>query len=149
MDTLTLLIIEPHTAVRRALATRLRSAKLIQEVSAVATIAEALDQITVQKPDVILLGVRHPLTDELKPLVDQVEQLVNRGCSVVALASYADEIERETLLQAGASQYLLKTIDTPQLIQAIEKAVGYSRKTAVSPPKPPPSLPLLLPRPAL
>jgi CheY-like chemotaxis protein len=144
MEPLTLLIIEPHTAVRRALTTRLRSAKLIQEVSAVATMAEALDQIIVQKPDVILLGVRHPRTDELKPLMDQVQQLVNRGCSVVALASYADEIERETLLQAGANQYLLKTIDTPQLIEAIENAVGSSRKTAVSPPH----TPLLLPRPA-
>lgn len=131
MNTLTLLIIESHTAVRQALATRLSCAKGIQEVKTAATVAEAMEEAASYKPDVILLGVRHPLIDELKYLVSQVRQLANMGRAVIILASYFDEIEREVLLQAGAKQYLLKTIDTPRLLQAIEKVAG-GTQTAVS-----------------
>ncbi|MCB9432715.1 MAG: response regulator transcription factor [Ardenticatenaceae bacterium] len=147
MNSLNLLIIESHTAVRRALATRLQSAKGIEQVDTVATIAEALSYMKLRKPDVVLLGLRHPLNEELKFVIMQVRQLVNTGSCVLVLASYADELEREALLQAGAQQYLLKTIDTPHLIQSIEKAVGAVPKTAVSPPFPP--MNILLPQPSL
>ncbi|MCA9995494.1 MAG: response regulator transcription factor [Anaerolineales bacterium] len=140
MNSLNLLIIESHTAVRQALVTRLQSAKGIEQIGAVATIAEALGYVKLQKPDVVLLGLRHPLNEELKCVVMQVRQLVNTGVHVLVLASYADEVEREALLQAGAQQYLLKTIDTPHLIQSIDKVASMVTKTAVSPPFPPPTM---------
>ena len=148
MNALTLLIIESHTAVRQALATRLSCAKGIREVKTVATVAEAVEQVASYQPDAILLGLRHPLVDELKCLVTQVRELANAGRTVIILVSYFDEMEREVLLQAGAKKYLLKTIDTPRLMQSIENAVGVTVQTAVSPA--PSSFPpsLFLPQPA-
>lgn len=147
MNALTLLIIESHTAVRHALATRLRCAQGIAEVRAVATIAEAIEQLTLAKSDVILWGLRHPLPEDLKSLVMQLRQLASMGGKIIVLASYFDENGRELLLQAGAKQYLLKTIDTPRLLQAIEKVAG-GNQTAVSPSIPPLPTPFHLPQPS-
>jgi len=41
---------------------------------------------------------------------------------VIALAPYADEVERLLLQQAGVFGYLLKYIDSGRLIQVIETA---------------------------
>ena len=111
-----LLIIEEHMAVRNALETRLRSAQTISTVTAVNALDVGLDYVQTQMPGVVLLGCKGNLNEELVKLTDVVRQMVKANTAVIIFAPYANEIEREALLQAGASRYLLKNINTPQLI---------------------------------
>ncbi|MCA9934358.1 MAG: response regulator transcription factor [Ardenticatenaceae bacterium] len=119
-----LLIIEEHMAVRNALETRLRSAQTISTVTAVNALDVGLDYVQTQMPGVVLLGCKGNLNEELVKLTDVVRQMVKANTAVIIFAPYANEIEREALLQAGASRYLLKNINTPQLINEIETAVN-------------------------
>lgn len=120
MKKIRLLIIEEHTAVRRALEIRLRSSARIELLATTADLLEGQQAAQQTHPDVILLGCKGSRNEELFRLVDAVQNMVTEQTAVLALASYADEIEREMLLQAGVTRYLLKDINTPQLINEIE-----------------------------
>lgn len=113
-----LLIIDEHAAVRGALARRLGSAPRIDIVGKVAR-AEELDTL---QADVILLGLRsHNL--RLTEIVRSVRELARGGTAVIVLTPYVTDVEQEQLLLAGARRYLLKDINTRQLMAEIE-AVG-------------------------
>ena len=47
--------------------------------------------------------------------------LARWGVAVIILASYVDDFERALLLQAGARRYLVKDINSAELIAAIEE----------------------------
>lgn len=123
MKKIHLLIIEEHTAVLGALQTRLRAAKSIDTVVAVQTLEEGVQYVQAYQPDIVLLGCKGSRSEALSSLVEAVEEMVQAKTAVIIFAPYADEMEREVLLQAGASRYLLKNINTPQLITEIETAV--------------------------
>jgi CheY-like chemotaxis protein len=57
-----------------------------------------------------------------------VRALVRQGAAVIILSPYADELEREQLLHAGACRYLLKNINTPELISEIEDVSAIHRQ---------------------
>ncbi|WP_420631908.1 hypothetical protein [Candidatus Leptofilum sp.] len=118
MEPIRLIIIDQHTGVRAALRVRLDSALGITIVGSVnADEARQLAQSDLQ-PDVALLGLTGQ-NDELKEMVELVEQLVQGGTAVLALSSYIDVMARELVLAAGASDYRLKNINTPELIAEI------------------------------
>jgi CheY-like chemotaxis protein len=82
------------------------------------------------RPDVALLGLtRH--NDELMFVVDLVKRLVARGTAVLALTSYIDDLAREMVLQAGASDYRLKNINTPELLAEIEMLADAQRREQI------------------
>jgi DNA-binding NarL/FixJ family response regulator len=113
--------------VRNALRIRLRSAPNLAIVGSVdADEAKRLAQTDLQ-PDVALLGLSGQ-NDELAYMVDLVKQLVAKGTAVLALSSYIDDMAREMVLQAGASDYRLKNINTPELLAEIELLAEDHRK---------------------
>jgi DNA-binding NarL/FixJ family response regulator len=57
-------------------------------------------------------------------VVRVVHQLSSTATNIIVLAPYADAVERELLLNAGAKRYLLKHINSDQLIQEIEAVVA-------------------------
>ena len=119
METIRLIIIDQHKGVRNALRVRLRA---IPSISIAGTFdAKEAKQIigTDLQPDVALLGLTGQ-NDELGYMVRLVEMLVENGTAVLALSSYIDDIARELVLEAGASDYRLKNINTPELIAEIE-----------------------------
>ena len=119
METIRLIIIDQHKGVRNALRVRLRA---IPSISIAGTFdAKEAKQIigTDLQPDVALLGLTGQ-NDELGYMVRLVEMLVESGTAVLALSSYIDDIARELVLEAGASDYRLKNINTPELIAEIE-----------------------------
>ncbi|MCA9969884.1 MAG: hypothetical protein KC425_06700 [Anaerolineales bacterium] len=107
---------------RRALENRLRSSARIDLVAPACNLAEGRRQATLSKPDVVLLGCMGNFVDELVTLAQDIRELVKLGVMVIVLVSYSDDIEREIALHAGATRYLLKDINTPQLIAEIEAA---------------------------
>jgi DNA-binding NarL/FixJ family response regulator len=120
MKKIRLLVIEEHNAVRNALETLLRSSLAIEVVTAVRDIGDGNAKLGQQHPDIVLLGLRTSSHRELSATVQAVQELSRRGAAVIVLTPYADDFERELVLQAGACCYLLKDINSHQLLAQIE-----------------------------
>lgn len=118
-----ILIVEKHSAVRRALRKRLSATPDLDVLAAVQDPTAALpylsDHNCVAAPDVVLLGLQSGSDEELFATLGVVRQMARCPTAVIILAPYADEVERLLLQQAGASSYLLKYIDSYRLIQEI------------------------------
>jgi DNA-binding NarL/FixJ family response regulator len=129
-QTIRVLIVEKHGAVRRALCNRLGATKHLDIIAAVDEPVAAfpyLEKAAVAAEEgttatIVLLGLQNATDEELFLTLDKVRQMVSMSATVVALAPYADEIERLLLNQAGVSRYLLKYIDSNSLIREIEAA---------------------------
>lgn len=118
MGKVQLLIIDEHEAVRKALARRLDSAPAIEVVATVHHL-ELGEVQPERRADVALFGLRSATDMALDVTIEVVKELTLRGTAVIVLTSYADDIERELLLQSGAYRYLLKNINSNQLIAEI------------------------------
>lgn len=77
-----------------------------------------LQEAVSQKPDVVLLETKRTDGEGLDALRCLTEQCPST--SVVVLTSYPDAEEKEEALQMGAASYILKDIDTPQLVREIQ-----------------------------
>ena len=127
MEQIRLIIIDQHKGVRNALRVRLRSASNLAIVGSVDA-DEAKRLVQTDLPlDVALLGLSGR-NDDLVYMVELVQELVARGTAVLALTSYIDDMARELVLQAGASNYRLKNINTPELLAEIELLAEDHRK---------------------
>ena len=73
--------------------------------------------------DVVLLGLPCAVVGGFPVVVEQVARMITTGKIVIVLSSYADDKEREALMDAGISRYILKTINTPQLLDEIITAI--------------------------
>lgn len=124
MKKIRLLIIDQHRAVRSALEVRLRSSDEIDVVAAAQSYGEGYGCMEPHPPDVVLFGLKSSRSRELDSTIHAVSELTRRSIPVIVLASYADDIERELLFHAGASRYLLKDINSSQLIQEIKDAAA-------------------------
>ena len=125
MKKIQVVIIDKHTAVRRALAVRLGAYPNIKVVGTSGTLLDTavLDE---HPPDVAIVGLTGK-NEDLLSVLDLVRRLTARGTAVLALASYIDDVAREMVLQAGASRYLLKDINTPQLLSEIEAVAAETK----------------------
>lgn len=119
MQPVNLLIIDEHTAVRRALEIRLSSSPDIRVVGTAAHLENGLALLAHHDIDVVLLGLSGSSERDLRQTVHEVQELVATQTAVIVLTSYADDIEREVVAQAGATRYLLKDINSDQLIDEI------------------------------
>lgn len=134
-----LIIIEKHPAVRRALRGRLEAAPHLTVVADVSEPAAALPYLIHsdnsekcgETPDVVLLGLHNGPDEELFDTLKVVRQIARCSAAVIVLAPYADEVERLLMQQAGANRYLLKYIDSHQLIHEIESVFQCGRSPVV------------------
>jgi DNA-binding NarL/FixJ family response regulator len=117
-----LLIIDEHDAVREALEARLNASTGLEVVGCTGCWEAGLEEAVSKQPDAVLLETKRTDGQGLEALRCLSEQCPS--ASVVVLTSYVDAGEQEKALQAGAARYLLKDIDTPQLVREIEAAVG-------------------------
>ncbi len=130
MEKIRLVIIDQHKGVRNALRVRLHSTPNIAVVGAVDAVEAWTLAQTDLRPDVALLGLTGH-NDELSFVVDLVKLLVAGGTAVLALTSYIDDLAREMILQAGASEYRLKNINTPELLAEIESLAEAHRREQI------------------
>lgn len=119
-----LLIIEKHLAVRLALQVRLQSSPTIDVVASVESPADAEMLLEDKLPDVAIIGLTSGRIRDLEPTIQTITNLAAKGIQVITLTSFADDMERELVLAAGASCYLLKQIDSINLITEIENLVA-------------------------
>jgi DNA-binding NarL/FixJ family response regulator len=83
-------------------------------------------ELTIElRPDVVLLELKGGSHKTLRdPIGDMREALAGHPAGIIVLTSYADDVEREAALQAGANRYLLKRIDSLSLLREIEAVAG-------------------------
>lgn len=111
-------IIEQHTAVRRALGIRLNVSPNLEVVGTVESSDAAPALVDELRPDVVILGLQRGDDRAMFQIARAVHKL-SLTTAVIVLAPFADEIERQVYLNAGARRYLLKHIDSLRLIREI------------------------------
>lgn len=126
------LIIEGHPAVRSALCKRLSATPQLEIVTTVGDVSGALSWMEPQDidasvavretPDVIVMGLRNGTDSDMLDMVQEIRSLKRHPAAIVILAPYADEVERVLLESAGVKRYLLKQINSQQLIGEIQTA---------------------------
>ena len=112
------LLVDDHQVVCDRLQRLLESEKEIEVVGQVCNSEEALYQIGILSPDVVLMDIKMPGIDGIE-LTRQVKQKFP-SCNVIILTMY-DEYLTETL-KAGATGYLLKDSKREELVRAIRLA---------------------------
>ncbi len=116
-----LLIIDDHDAVREALEARLCTAAGVEVIGCTGCWKTGLQEAIRLKPDVTLLEVKRADGQGLEALRCLTEQCP--ATSVIVLTSYLDTEEQVKALRIGAVRYILKDIDTLQLVREIQAAV--------------------------
>ncbi len=124
-----ILIIENHDMVRHALTTRLSSTAGLEIVGSVGTYDEAIAKAQALKPDIILMETKAP--HGLATLRDLCRTLPS--CPILVLTSYPDSIEEDEVLEMGASRYLLKSLDTTELVREISSVAEKGPRTLHTP----------------
>ena len=110
-----LLIVDKNPTVRLALESRLQLfSELI--VCTFGSVDDAVKYMPKSCPDVILLSASDHLAEQVALLR---ENDTGENAGIIVLATYANEWEESTALEAGANRYLLKKIDTEQLLAEI------------------------------
>lgn len=116
-----LLLVDDHNLFRRGLRALLEQDERIEVCGESGDVGEALRRLVQCRPDVILLdnhlpGVRG--VDAIPALKSAAPQ-----ARILMLTVSEDEQDLATALQAGADGYLLKTVESDQLCDAIVKVL--------------------------
>jgi DNA-binding NarL/FixJ family response regulator len=111
-------IIDEHEPVRRALAERLSHADAFTVVGHTGGVSDVIDQFSKNAPDVVLIEIKR--TDGMGiEILRQIADLPDAP-KIVVLTSYPTAWEEKAARRAGASSYLLKDIDSEELIRHIQ-----------------------------
>lgn len=121
MSALRLLVVDDHQVVRLGLRALLESEPDLLVVGEAGTAAEALTMAERLQPDVVLMDVRLP--DQSG--IFACRQIRQRwpAMHVLILTSFADEALVLEAIEAGAAGYVLKQLDSDDLVRAV-RAVG-------------------------
>lgn len=122
MGAIRVVIAEDHTLVREGTRDILEREPDIQVVGEAATGVEAVASTVRLKPDVVLMDIRMP---ELSG-VDATREICERvpHVAVLVLSAYDDDDYVLSLFDAGASGYLLKTVRSKELVDAVRRVHG-------------------------
>ena len=111
---------EDHNVVRRGLEALLRTEPGIEVVGFASDGNAALEAVTRQKPDVLLLDLGLPRKSGLQIIPEVRTQ--SPETKIVVLTSFSDDETVFAAIQAGALSYLLKDCSPEELVQAIRAA---------------------------
>lgn len=78
---------------------------------------EALDLIASKRPDVALMDIRMPVLDGIE--ATRRTAAAHGGTRILMLTTFGDDEQVVAALRAGASGFLLKDVDPPDLVHAI------------------------------
>jgi NarL family two-component system response regulator LiaR len=115
-----ILLVDDHNVVRSGLAKFLMVNKDLKLVGEASDGAEAIQMVSLHKPDVVLMDLMMPgmdgitATREIHKKFPQVK--------IIALTSFADQNMVQGALQAGAIGYLQKNVTAKELGNAIRSA---------------------------
>lgn len=116
-----LLLVDDHEIVRMGLTTALGYTDEFQVVGNAGTMAEAITQAQILRPDVIIMDVRLPDGTGIEACREILPQCPQT--KVIMLTSYADEDAVIASVIAGASGFVMKEVGSDALRQAITTVV--------------------------
>lgn len=114
-----ILLVDDHEIVRRGIRGLLEGQEGFTVVGEAASAAEAVRRTGFDSPDLVIMDVRLPDGSGVEACRD-----IRSGfpdVKVLMLTSYADEEALMSAILAGASGYLLKRIDSAELIESVRK----------------------------
>jgi DNA-binding NarL/FixJ family response regulator len=114
------LLVDDQALFREGLETLLSIHQDIQVVGEASNGTEAVEAAVKLKPDVVLMDVRMPILDGVKATHLVLKALPQ--CRVIVLTTFDDDEYIFDALRAGAIGYLLKDVDSSQLVKAIHAA---------------------------
>ena len=119
MSKLRVLLVDDHEVVRQGLRALLDAADAIDVVGEAGTAADAVRRVGYDNPEVVVMDVRLPDGSG----VDACREIRSRwpDIKVLMLTSYADEEALVAAIMAGAAGYVLKRIDSDELLRSIER----------------------------
>jgi two-component system nitrate/nitrite response regulator NarL len=122
MNTIQLLVVDDHSLFRRGLTTLLAQDGRFNVACEAGDIGEALRCVERQRPDLILLDNHLPGVRG----VDAIPALRKAapGTRILMLTVSENEADLVAALKAGADGYLLKTVESEHLCDAIVKVLG-------------------------
>ena len=115
------LLVDDHEVVRRGLRALLDAQDGIEVVGEAGSAKDAVRQVGFNSPDVVMMDVRLPDGSG----VEATRRIRQRfpDVAVLILSSFADQEALVSSIEAGASGYLLKRVDTEAIVDAV-RAVG-------------------------
>jgi DNA-binding NarL/FixJ family response regulator len=116
-----LLLVDDHKVVRLGLRALLESEPDFEVVGEAGTVAEAVQMAGQLRPDIILMDIRLP--DQTGIAACRQIRRSWPEIQVLMLTSFADDELVVEAIEAGAAGYVLKQLDTDDLVRAL-RAVG-------------------------
>ncbi len=112
-----ILVVDDHAVVREGLRHMLGQEKDMELVGQGANSEEALFQVEILSPNIVLMDIKMPGMDGIE-LTRQVKQKYP-SCNIIMLTLYDEYLTQA--MEAGAVGYLLKDIKREELAQAIRQ----------------------------
>lgn len=123
-DPIAVLIADDHDIVRGGLKAAMRSSDDFTVVGEARNGEEAVRQARALKPDLVVMDVRMPRMSGIEACREIRSET---DCNVLILTSYGDEKAVMAAIIAGAGGFMLKEVQTAQLLQAM-RVVGRGGK---------------------
>jgi two-component system response regulator DevR len=118
---LRVMLVDDHEVVRNGIRAMLQATEDIVVTAEAASVREAIDEAERSRPDVIVMDVR--LTDGSGIEATRQIRADRPATRVLMLTSFADDEALFSSIMAGASGYVLKQVNSAELLRAI-RAVG-------------------------
>src|SRR5688572_32416603 len=115
-----ILLVDDHTVVRSGLSKFLMVNKDLKLVGEASDGAEAVQMVSLHKPDVVLMDLMMPGMDGITATREIHQKYPN--VKVIVLTSFAEQNMVQGALQAGAIGYLQKNVTAKELGNAIRSA---------------------------
>jgi CheY-like chemotaxis protein/signal transduction histidine kinase len=118
-DTVKILLVEDYKH-SQIIVTRLLKKNKFESIVVVENGQEALDEVKDQKYDLILMDMQMPVMNgfEATTKIRQLDEYKNTP--IIALTAFAMKGDREKCLEAGATDYIPKPIDSQEFIQKVK-----------------------------
>ncbi len=113
------LIVDDHQVVRQGLKALVDSEDDLEVVGEAETADDAVRQVGYNSPDVVVMDVRLPDGNGIEACREIRARFPD--VNVLMLTSYADEEALVSAIVAGAAGYVLKRIDSEELVSSIRK----------------------------
>jgi DNA-binding NarL/FixJ family response regulator len=120
-------IIDEHRSAREILARRLTSQSDIEVVGTAGNGEYGLSKIHQLRPDLVLLDPKMKAGNGMD--VCRRACSINSGPKVTVLTSYVNPEERRTAIQSGVEGYLLKEVDTENLVAWIRHVTSSNEES--------------------
>lgn len=123
------LIVDDHAILREGMIKMLQTDPEIEVVGSVKNASEAINVVSGQPVDVVILDINLPGRSGLD-IIKDIKQL-QPDTAILMLSMYSEERFAIRALKSGASGYLTKDMATEELIQAIR--ILYSGRKYITP----------------